>query len=74
MTKIIPINWIPISVKPTGIERKMLVWVKWPELGWPSNPGPEIAWWKRGPEWFCLKNIENADHLITQYSEINEPE
>lgn len=69
-----PIKWIPISVKPTGIERRMLVWVKWPEVRWPSYPGPAIAWWKNGPKWFYLKGIENADHLITHWSEINQPE
>lgn len=68
------IKWIPISVKPTGVERKMLAWVKWPELGWPSRPGPEIVWWKNDLGYFCIKNISCADNLITHWSEINEPE
>ena len=68
------INWIPISVKPTGIERKMLVWVNWPELNLLRRPGPEIAWWKNDLGYFCIKNVSCADNLITHYSEINEPE
>lgn len=68
-----PICWTPTSVEPTGADRKVLVWVKFPLLGRPSEPGPAIALWKGDLGCFCIKNILGADNLITHWSEINDP-
>jgi hypothetical protein len=66
-------NWISAATKPIGCERKMLLWIVWPECGWPSPPEPIIGWWKHGPECFSVQKIENANHLVTHWMEIKEP-
>jgi hypothetical protein len=66
-------NWTPSNIKPEGCERKVLLWIVWPECGWPSPPEPVIGWWKHGPETFAFDNFENANHLVTHWAEITEP-
>ena len=66
-------SWIPATTKPTGWERKVLVWVVWPQCGWPQWPEPKIAWWKHGPGCFSVDNVENANHLVTHWMDISEP-
>lgn len=66
-------NWIPTTTTPEGAERKMLLWVVWPECGWPAQPEPIIGWWKHGPQCFAFGQFENANHLVTHYTEITEP-
>lgn len=65
--------WIPATTKPTGWERKVLVWVVWPQCGWPQWPEPMIGWWKHGPGCFAVGNVENANHLVTHWMDISEP-
>lgn len=66
-------SWIPATTKPTGWERKVLVWVVWPQCGWPQWPEPLIGWWKHGPDCFAVGNVENANHLVTHWMDISEP-
>ena len=65
--------WTPATTKPGGCERKVLCWVVWPECGWPSPPEPIIGWWKHGPECFAVESVEHANHLVTHWAEIPEP-
>lgn len=67
------INWQPSSLLPSGWERKVLLWIVWPEMGWPSPPEPKIGWWKHGPQTFAFEEFENANHLVKFWAEINEP-
>ena len=67
------ITWKPVSEKPTGAERRVLLWVVYPEVGWRCPPGPVTGWWKHGPGCFAFNEFENADHLVTHWSEVNEP-
>ena len=67
------LGWSPVSKKPNGTERKILLWIVWPESSWPTWPEPKIGWWKCGPECFCVDDIENADHLVTHWMDIKEP-
>jgi hypothetical protein len=66
-------KWISSQQKPNGDERKMLLWIEWPECGWPSPPEAAIGWWKHGPECFAFQEFENANHLVKFWSEIPEP-
>jgi hypothetical protein len=68
-------DWKPISDKPTGFERRVLLWLVWPEdeILWPAPPEAVIGWWKHGPACFTSADIENADHLVTHWCEITEP-
>lgn len=66
-------SWIDAATKPTGWERKVLVWVVWPQCGWPQWPEPLIGWWKHGPGCFAVGNVENANHLVTHWMDISEP-
>lgn len=65
--------WIDAATKPTGWERKVLVWVVWPEYGWSSPPEPLIGCWKHGPGCFSIGHIENANHLVTHWMDIPKP-
>lgn len=65
--------WIDAATKPTGCERKVLVWVVWPQCGWPQWPEPKIAWWKHSPGCFSVDDVENANHLVTHWMDIHEP-
>ncbi|MBC8125813.1 MAG: hypothetical protein H8M99_01515 [Gloeobacteraceae cyanobacterium ES-bin-144] len=65
-------SWIDAATKPTGWERKVLVWVVWPPCGWPQWPEPLIGWWKHGPGCFAVGNVENANHLVTHWMDIPE--
>ena len=66
-------NWIPSTTKPEGCERKVLLWIAWPECGWPCPPEPVVGWWKHGPACFAFGKYENANHLVTHWQEIVEP-
>jgi hypothetical protein len=66
-------SWIDAKTKPTGGERTVLVWVVWPQCGWPQWPEPLIGWWKPGPGCFAVGNVENANHLVTHWMDISEP-
>ena len=65
--------WTSAQTKPEGCERKILCWVVWPECGWPSPPEPIIGWWKHGPGCFAVDSVEHANHLVTHWAEIPEP-
>ena len=65
--------WTPATIKPIGEERKVLCWVGWPECGWPHYAEPIIGWWKSGPKCFAVDSIEDANHLVTHWAEIPEP-
>jgi|GEM_PF-5918000 len=67
-------DWTPSSNKPKSFERKILCWVVWPETNWYQPPEAIIGWWKDEPQCFSVKNIENANPLVTHYAEIDEPE
>lgn len=67
------VSWIPATTKPTRWERKVLVWVVWPQFGWPQWPEPKIGWWKNGPGCFAVDDVENANHLVTHWMDISEP-
>lgn len=62
--------WTPVSTKPEGYERPILVWVVWPQRGWPEA---KVGWWKHGPGCFAFDEFENADHLVTHWMEISDP-
>lgn len=66
-------NWIPAQQKPNGFERKILLWIEWPECGWPSPPEPVIGWWRHGPQTFSFGQYEFANHLVQFWAEIPEP-
>lgn len=67
-------QWIPASTKPEGCERRVLLWIVWPQMsGWCDSPEPLIGWWKHGPQCFALGDIENADHLVRYWMEIPDP-
>ena len=66
-------NWTPSNIKPEGFERKVLLWIVWPECGRPSTPEAVVGWWRHGPETFSFERIENANHLVTHWAEITEP-
>lgn len=67
-------QWIPASTKPEGCERRVLLWIVWPQMrGWCDSPEPLIGWWKHGPQCFALGDIENADHLVRYWMEIPNP-
>lgn len=68
------IQWTPANIKPDGFERKVLCWVVWPQISRPHPPEPIVGWWRHGPECFSLDNIENANHLVTHWTETNKPE
>jgi hypothetical protein len=65
-------NWINSATKPTGSERKVLVWVIWPNHG-RDQPEPLIGWWRHGPGCFSVENVENANHLVTHWMDISAP-
>lgn len=65
--------WTPAAKKPEGWERKVLCWVVWPDSVWRDQPEPVIGWWKHGPGCFAVGDVENADHLVTHWAEIPEP-
>jgi hypothetical protein len=65
--------WTSAKTKPEGCERKILCWVVWPKCGRPSPPEPIIGWWKHGPGCFALESVEHANHLVTHWAEIPEP-
>ena len=65
--------WTSAQTKPEGWERKILCWVVWPECGRPSSPEPIIGWWKHGPGCFAVDSVEHANHLVTHWAEIPEP-
>lgn len=68
------LNWISKDIKPEGCERKMLLWIEYPEnCRWYNRPEAKIGWWKHGPGCFAFGEFENADHLVTHYAEITEP-
>lgn len=72
-------QWTPTSMRlPDGFERTMLLRVEWPKesfCGWGCFSGPEyvIGWWKHGPKCFSFMDIENANHLVTHWMDIQEP-
>ncbi len=66
-------KWISSQQKPNGDERKILLWIEWPECGWPSPPEPVIGWWKHGPQTFSFDQYEFANHLVQFWAEIPEP-
>jgi len=66
-------NWKTVDLKPEGWERKVLLWVVWPECGWPQFPEPKIGWWKHGPGCFAFDEYENANHLVTHWEDIHDP-
>jgi hypothetical protein len=66
-------NWKPITQLPTDSERKMLLWIEWPECGWPLPPELVIGWWKHGPQTFSFDMYEFANHLVKFWAEIEEP-
>lgn len=66
-------NWIEATTKPTGDERKMLLWIEWPDTFWPEPPELVIGWWKHGPQTFAFREYENANHLVTHWCEITKP-
>jgi hypothetical protein len=74
-TSTVDINWRPATERPTGFERRVLLWVVWPEdeILWPVPPEAIIGWWKHGPQCFGFDNVEHADHLVTHWCEIPEP-
>ena len=74
-TSIVDINWRPATERPAGFERRVLLWVVWPEdeILWPVPPEAIIGWWKHGPQCFGFDNVEHADHLVTHWCEIPEP-
>lgn len=67
------ISWTPSSTKPKGYERRVLCWVVWPSSGRPFHPEAIVGWWKHGPQCFAVEDIENANHLVSHWAEINEP-
>ena len=67
-------RWITANTKPEGCERRVLLWIVWPQMrGWCDSPEPLIGWWKHGPKCFALGDIENADHLVRYWMEIPDP-
>jgi hypothetical protein len=66
------LGWIDCRDRmPGGWERKVFVWVVWPETrGWGAEPEPVVAWWKHGPSCFAFDNIDPANHLVTHWMEI----
>lgn len=66
------INWTPANTKPDGFERPVLCWVVWPEIS-RHHEKAIIGWWRHGPECFSIEKIENANHLVTHWAEINKP-
>lgn len=69
------IKWISANIKPEGTERKMLLFIKdYPCGYWSSIDTCALGWWKHEPGCFAFNDIENANHLVTHYSELNEPD
>lgn len=67
-------RWISANTKPEGFERRVLLWIVWPQvLGWCDSPEPLVGWWKHGPKCFALGDIENADHLVRYWMELPDP-
>ncbi len=52
----------------------MLLWIVWPQEGRYSQPEPVIGWWKHGPACFAFDDIENANHLVGHWAEIDCPD
>jgi len=67
------VGWIPVSTKPEGYERRVLLWLVYTDCGWRDQPEPKIGWWKHGPGCFAFYEFENADHLVTHWMEITDP-
>lgn len=68
-------NWKPITEKPEGFERKVLLWVNTSRaFTYRPNIGPEIGWWRHGPSLFSYDDIEDASCVATHWAEISAPD
>lgn len=69
--------WTSSKTPPKGSERRVLCRVTWSSghnQQWAVSFEPIVGWWKDGPQCFSIEGIENANHLVSHWCEIPEPQ